>query len=79
MDKDAPIPSRGEAITAVISKAIAFERHSILKLFLGLHLAGIVTGTALSAINQGDLTKGAGIGFGISSINFGVSLVLRSR
>ena len=73
------MPSREETITAVISKAIAFERHSILKLFLGLHLAGVITGTALSAIHRGDLTKGAGIGFGISSINFGVSLVLRSK
>jgi hypothetical protein len=42
-------------------------------------LAGVITGTALSAINRGDLTKGAGIGFGISSINFGVSLVLRLK
>jgi hypothetical protein len=71
--------SRVETITAVINKAIAFERHKILKLFLGLHLAGVITGTALSAINQSDLTKGAGLGFGISSINFGVSLVLRSK
>ena len=78
-ENDAPMPSRGDAITAVISKAIAFERGNILKLFIGLHLAGMITGTALSAINRGDLTKGAGIGFGISSINFGVSLVLRSR
>ncbi|MEL6788649.1 MAG: hypothetical protein AAFO76_14885, partial [Cyanobacteria bacterium J06607_15] len=65
--------------TSVVGKAIAFERHKILKLFLGLHMAGVVAGTALSAINQGDLTKGAGIGFGISSINFGVSLVLRLK
>ncbi|MEL7078968.1 MAG: hypothetical protein AAGM46_23980 [Cyanobacteria bacterium J06582_2] len=42
-------------------------------------MAGVVAGTALSAINQGDLTKGAGIGFGISSINFGVSLILRLK
>jgi hypothetical protein len=74
-------------VTAVINKAersyadrlVAFERHNILKLFFGLHLAGVITGTALSAINQSDLTKGAGLGFGISSINFGVSLVLRSK
>jgi hypothetical protein len=71
--------SKVETITAVINKAIAFERHNILKLFLGLHLAGIVAGTALSAIDRGDLTKGARIGFGISSINFGVLLVLRSK
>ena len=78
-ENDVSMPSRRDAITAIIRDAIAFERGNILKLFLGLHLAGVVTGTALSAINQGDLTKGAGIGFGISSINFGVSLVLRSK
>ena len=51
--------------------AIAFEPQNILKLFLRLHLARALAGTALSTINQGDLTKGSGIDFGISSINFG--------
>ena len=81
-----PSEDAGQATTAAqqveaasVGKAIAIERSNILKLFLALHLAGILTGVALGALARSDLVKGAGFGVGISSVNFGVSLALSSK
>ena len=60
-------------------EASPLEQNKILKLFLALHIAGIITATTLSAVNKSDLTTGAGLGFCISSINFGVSLISQSK
>ena len=81
-----PSEDAGQATTAAqqveatsVGKAYAIERSNILKLFLALHLAGILTGVALGALAKSDLVKGAGFGVGISSVNFGVSLALSSK
>ena len=51
------------------------ERHQLLKLFLALQTAGMITGAAFAAVNSYNIVTGLGWGLGISSVNFGVCLV----
>ena len=53
------------------------ERH-LLKLFLALQVTGLVTGAVLASAARLDLFTGMGLGLGLSSVNFGVSLTLSS-
>jgi hypothetical protein len=55
------------------------ERQNLLKLFFVLQIAGLVMGTAVAAAARLNLLTGIGLGFGIGSVNFGVSLTMSSK
>ena len=60
---------------AVAGALVARERYQLLKLFLALQTAGMITGATFAFINSYNLLTGVGWGLGISSVNFGVCLV----
>ena len=62
-----------------MTHALMRERKNMLKLFVVLQIAGLVMGTAVAAAARLNLLAGVGLGFGIGSVNFGVSLTLSSK
>lgn len=64
---------------AAAGLALTRERRHLLRMFLALQVAGMVTGTIMAAATQTDFAKGAGFGLGIGSVNFGVCLTLSSK
>jgi hypothetical protein len=60
---------------AVAGALVARERHQLLKLFLALQTAGMITGAAFALVNSYNLLAGVGWGLGVSSVNFSVCLL----
>jgi hypothetical protein len=55
------------------------ERQNLLKLFFALQITSLVMGAAVASLARVDLLFGVGLGFGIGSVNFGVSLTMSSK
>ena len=64
---------------AAAGLALTYERRHLLRMFLALQVAGMMTGVAGAALAQIELAAGAGLGLGIGSVNFGVCLTLSSK